>query len=59
MTTLKPGTKVIINEDTIECTKHEAFLNGLIGKTLEIVEVTNEYKDEKLPTYKCKYGATC
>ena len=55
MTTLKPGTKVIINEDTIECTKHEAFLNGLIGKTLEIVEVTNEYKDEKLPTYKCKY----
>lgn len=55
MTTFKSGTKVIINEDTIECTKHEAFLNGLIGKTLEIVEVTNEYKDEKLPTYKCKY----
>ena len=55
MTTLKPGTKVIISEDTIECTKHEAFLNGLIGKTLEITEVTNEYKDEKLPTYKCKY----
>lgn len=55
MTTFKSGTKVIINEDIIEYTKHEAFLNGLIGKTLEIVEVTNEYKDEKLPTYKCKY----
>ena len=59
MTTLKPGTKVIISEDTIECTEHQSFLESLIGKTLEIVEVTNEYNDKSLPTYKCKYGATC
>ena len=55
MTTLKPGTKVIISEDTIECTEHQSFLESLIGKTLEIVEVTNEYNDKSLPTYKCKY----
>ncbi|MFY4789616.1 hypothetical protein ACOTWR_06775 [Aliarcobacter butzleri] len=55
MTALKPGTKVIICEDTIECSDAVLFLESLIGKTLEIVEVTNEYKDENLPTYKCKY----
>ncbi|WP_418181309.1 hypothetical protein ACNSOL_12440 (plasmid) [Aliarcobacter lanthieri] len=54
MTTLKPGTKVIINDETIDCSDAVLFLESLIGKTLEIVEVTNEYKDETLPTYKCK-----
>ena len=37
MTTLKPGTKVIISEDTIECTEHQSFLESLIGKTLEYI----------------------
>ena len=46
---------VTICTDTLECTEAEKFLSSLIDIELQVVEVTDEYKDITVPTYKCKY----
>ena len=55
MTQFKQHDIVTICTDTLECTEAEKFLSSLIGTKLQVVEVTNEYKDIIVPTYKCKY----
>lgn len=56
MTQFKPNDLVTICIDTLECTEAEKFLSSLIGAELQIVEVTDEYKDPEIPTYKCIYA---
>lgn len=55
MTQFKPNDIVTICTDTLECTEAEEFLYSLLGTELQIVEVTDEYKDLNTPTYKCAY----
>lgn len=54
-TQYKVGDFVYVPVDKIEGTKEIEFLEDLEGCILEIVEITDEYKDETLPTYKCKF----
>lgn len=49
----KVGDIVTVNEDMIDSSKDIVFLENLLGRTLEIEEVTDEYKDPQVSTYKC------
>jgi hypothetical protein len=47
------GTKVEVDIENIEGTDDLEFLETLGGVKMEVVEITNEYKDETIPTFKC------
>lgn len=55
MSNYREGDIVEISTDTLELTEAEDFLRTLIGRKIKIIDVTNEYNDKKVPTYKCVF----
>lgn len=50
---IQVGTRVQVDIENIEGTNDLEFLESLSGVKMEVIEVTNEYADETLPTFKC------
>lgn len=52
-TEFKIGDKVEVDVDNLDGTNDFDFLESLNGVKMEIVEITDEYKNETIPTFKC------